>query len=184
MINLLPEETKTEIRAARLNVILMRYIVILGLAIAFLVVVLIGSHFILDGVATSAQSVITSNQNKASSFGSTQAEANQLTANLSSAKTLLDANIDYTKIITEIAGLVPKDVVLDKLSINPAVFGTPSTIQAYATSTQNAIALKDAFAGSILFSNVSLQSLSSTTGVTGYPVSIQLSVTFNKGAAQ
>jgi len=184
MINLLPEETKLEIRAARLNVILLRYIIILGLAVAFLVVVTFGSHFVLGTVEASAQTVINSNQTKASSFGSTQSEANALTANLQNAKSLLDANVDYTKILTSIAALVPNGVVLDKLAISPSTFGTPTSIQAYAKTTQAAIALKNAFSSSPLFTNVSFQTLSSTTGITGYPVNAQLAVTFNKGALQ
>jgi len=184
MINLLPEATKAELGAARLNVILFRYIIILSLGIVFLGGIVAGSFVILGNIRSSAETTIQSNNAKATSFGSTQVEADTLKANLSSAKTILDADIDYTSVITGIAALVPSGVVLDKLSINPTVFGTPTTIQAYAKTTEDAVALKDAFQASPLFSAVSFNSLSNTTGADAYPVNAQLTVTLNKVSAQ
>jgi len=184
MINLLPVSTKQEIRAARLNVILFRYILILALGIGFLGMIVGGSYIILGGVETTAKTTIATNNQKASSFGSTQAEADALRNNLESAKTVLSADIDYTKLLTGIAALVPEGVVLDKLTLNPAVFGTASTVQVYAKTTEDAIALKDAFSTSPLFSNVSFQSISNKSGITGYPVNVQMSVVINKVTAQ
>lgn len=183
MINLLPGESKRQIRAARTNVILLRYIFIVGLAIGFLGVVIGGTYVILTNTKTSAQATIDANSAKTSEFGSIQAQAQALKTSLQNAKTLLNEEIQYTKLITSIASITPDGVVLDGLSLSPTTIGAATSIQAYATTTEAALALKDAFQASSLFSGVTIQNISTSNGITGYPVNIVLGATINKGVS-
>ncbi len=182
MINLLPDDAKTEIRAARTNVILVKYIAILGIGLIFLGSVFLGAYFVLLSTKASAQATIDENASKSTAYNSVKLAASSLTASLASAKSILDKEVDYTRILTSIAQAMPPGVVLDSLSLSPTTLGVPMTLQAFAKTTEAALALKTNFQKSTLFSNVTLISITdSPSGQTGaYPKTISLSLTINR----
>lgn len=183
MINLLPEQSKKDIRAARSNVTLLNYILILGLGVVFLGIICVGVYVVLIGTQADAERLIAVNKNKSSAYTSVQQQGTALRAGLTSAKTILDQEVVYTKIITGIAALMPAGVVLDSLTLSPTTLGTPTNMQFFAKTTDDALKLKDNFQASQLFTNVSFQSLSNSTSQAGdYPVSAILNVTINKSA--
>jgi len=185
MINLLPYNAKNEIRAARTNVILMRYIVMLAAAMIFLGVVGFSVYTILMDTKTSAENTIKDNLAKASSYTTYENQATALRNSLSTAKVVLDKEVRYSKVITGIAALMPSGAVLDSLNLSTTSFGTPTTLTVYAKTTANALAVKDSFQSSPLFSNVAFVSISSSSQQSkDYPITASLSVTINKGAAQ
>lgn len=183
MINLLPDESKKEIRAARTNVTLLKYIFVLGAGVVFLAAIAGSIYFILLGTQTSAESIIKNNQSKTSAYSSAQEQAQALRAGLANAKAILDKEVRYSKVITGIAALMPEGAVLDSLSLSPATFGTPTTLTIYAKSTEAALAVKNNFQTSALFSNVTFVSISSGAQGGSYPITASLSLTINKDAA-
>lgn len=190
MINLLPYEEKRQIRASRLNSVLMRYFVIMWLGGFFVAAVFGTSYFSLMNTKTSAESLLTENQNKSSAYSSVQQQASQINANLSAANNVLSQQILYSKVLMGIAQITPQGTIIDKLALSPSTFGTSISLQAYARSSDAALALKNAYQSSSIFSNVSIQNLSGGgsggsggSPVAGYPVSIVLNVTINKYAA-
>lgn len=184
MINLLPYDAKQEIRAARTNIILMRYINVLAIAIIFLGVVGFSIYTVLIDTKTSAENTIKDNRAKASSYTTSENEAAALKNSLSSAKVVLDKEIRYSKVITGIAALMPSGTVLDSLSLSTTSFGAPTTLTVFAKTTANALAVKDSFQASPLFSNVAFVSISSASAQSSYPITASLSVTINRGVAQ
>jgi len=184
MINLMPDDSKKEIRAARTNVILSRYIIIVIFAIVFLGLVNGGAYYILDGVKKSAETAIASNSSNDTSYGSVQAEVDTLKQSLTGAQVILDQEVRYSKVLTTISSLVPSGVILDSISLSQAKFDTPVTLQAYAKTTADANALQTAFAASPSFANVKIQSISSQSSVSGYPVSATLNLTILKAATK
>lgn len=186
MINLLPDTAKKEIRAARSNVTLLNYMLILGLGVTFLVLICIGVYIVLGNMKADAERLISANQARSSAYSSVEAQGTALRAGLSSAKTILDQEVVYTKIITGIAALMPSGVVLDSLNLSPTTFGAPTTLQFFAKTTQDALNLKDKMQASPLFSNVSFQALASTSAeqASEYPVSATLGLTINKSASR
>ncbi len=184
MINLLPEESKKEIRAARTNVLLFRYIVVLIFGVVFLGLISSGVYFVLNNTQADAEQLINASKTKSAAYTSVSVQGAALRSGLSSAKTILDQEIVYTKILTTIASLMPSGVVLDSINLSPSIFGSPTNMQFYTKTTSEALSLKDKIQTSPLFSNVSFQTLSSNSQTTDYPVSATLSVTINKGAAK
>ncbi len=186
MINLLPDTAKREIRAARTNVRLVKYIVVLVAGVGFLGLVSFGVYTILMGTKASADTIIQTNQSKTSAYASTETEAQSLKASLANAKSILDNEVQYSKVITGIAALMPSGTVLDTLNLSSTTFGTPTTLTIHAKSTDAALSVKDKFQASPLFSNISFVSLSnSAQGQTGaYPVTAVMSLTINRSAAQ
>jgi Tfp pilus assembly protein PilN len=186
MISLLPPEQKREISAARTNTLLIRYNVLLLGALAFLLLSIGIVYFYLNNAKTNNEKVMSENQAKVANFSTIAEQAQIFRQNLSTAKQILDRQVNYTKVILEIAQLLPGGVVLTNLSLDAATFGSETTLVAQAKSYDQAVALKDSFSQSPLFSNVHFQSINTTEGAAGntYPITVTLSVTFKKGAAK
>jgi Tfp pilus assembly protein PilN len=181
---LLPPLTKNEIRAARTNVVMVRYLLIILVGVLFLGGVLAGTYAILTTMKDSAQAVIDANSEKTSQLGSIQSQAQALQSSLTNAQAVLKEEVVYTSLLTSIANATPKGTVIDKLSLSPTSIGSAITLQAYAKSTEAALSLKDSYQSSSLFSNVSIQNISTSGGIDGYPVNVVLGVTINKVVAQ
>lgn len=184
MINLLPDESKKELKAARSNVSLVNYLVFLFLGVAFLSLISVGVYIVLVNTKTDAENVITATQSKNASLGTIEQQGAALRSGLSSAKTILNEEVVYTKIITGIANLIPPGVVLDSLNLNPNTIGVPTTMQFFAKTTNDALKLKDNFQASALFTNVSFQSLSSSANTGDYPVTATLALTISKSSTK
>ena len=90
MINLMPDEAKKEIRAARVNVVLIRYSIIIFLAFLFLVLLQLRSYVALTQAKDSAQQLINANDTKAAVYSSTKAQVDALSSSLSETKSILD----------------------------------------------------------------------------------------------
>lgn len=186
MINLLPEDSKKEIRAARANVTLLNYMLVLCFGVIFLALISVGVYFVLAASQSDAKKLIAVSNSKSSAYASAETQGAALRSGLSSAKTILSQEVLYTKILTGIAALMPTGVVLNGINLSPSTLGVPTTLQFYAKTTQDAIALKNGFEKSPLFSNVSFVTLAnSATGQSSdYPVNATLSLIINSKAAK
>ena len=184
MINLLPYEEKRQIRAGQTNTILLRYIIMLVVALLFLTGVFGMYYRSLTQIQTDAQQLIDTNQQKASAYNTARQQATALTASLSSAQTVLSQQVCYSNILTAIGAATPSGVILTALALSPTTLGTPTTITAYATSSATALALQTAYKNATaLFTGVTLSQLSTAgSSVSGYPVTITLNLTINKAA--
>lgn len=186
MINLLPDDEKKQIIAARSNVTLINYILFLFMGAIFLGISSVVVHYAITDTKTNAEVLITENAKKSVSFSSVRTEAAALRATIAKAKGILDNEVLYTRILTGVAQAMPTGVVLENLSLSPATIGVPITVVAYAKSTEDALRLKENFQQSPLFSQVSFLSLASTaqSSAAGYPITVNLSLTINKGSTQ
>lgn len=182
MINLLPDNAKRQIKAGRTNIVLVRYIVFLIFGIVFLALISTAVYLFLMNSKANAEALIKVDTNKDDSYLSVQAQATTLRSGLSTAKSILDQEVSYSDILIGVAKALPKGVVIDSLSLDASTFGTPIKIEANAKSTDHALKLKDSFQKSPLFSNFSLQNISTNQSSTnGYPVTATISVTINRG---
>ena len=187
MINLLPDDDKRQLRAARTNSLLVRYNILMLAILAFLGLAISVTYIYLNTTKTNAQGVIDGNQARVSSYAPVQKEADQFRTNLTTAKQILSHEVTYSNVVLEIAALLPSGVVLQSLSLDANTFGTPITLAANAKSYEAAIELKNSFQSSPLFSDVHFTSITSTTASgTGsdYPVTVSLSVVIKKGVAK
>jgi hypothetical protein len=184
MINLLPDERKAEIRAGRTNVLLLRYIFITLTAVVVLGGLLAGSYVVLDGAKQSAQLKVSENQSRVSAYNDVRSQADSFRKDLATAKTVLDDDTSFTGLIYKIANIVPRNVILDDLNLDPATFGSDTTITASAKTFADAGKLKDSFTkNGEVFSSVQIQSLTSSESApdNDYPIKVILKVVFNKG---
>lgn len=186
MINLLPDDYRKELRAARSNVILLRYIGVLGLAGLFLAFTIFGSIFLLNQTKISAEILISSNDTKADVYDSTKNQIDSLSGSLGEAKNILDQETPYSKILVNLAQLMPANTVIGKIALDASTINsTPVTITVYAKTTNDTVALKDRFQSSPLFSDVNFETISdSNSGVSAYPVSATMTLKINRAATQ
>lgn len=186
MINLMPTDEKRQLSAARINTILVRYMIVVVLAGLFAGLVLAGSLFLLTQTRDSAKSLIEANDTKASAYSSTQAELSALSTNLTDAKSVLDQQTSYAKTLRRIGEVMPAGTVLDSLNLsaNSLSEGAPMTLKIYAKDNQSAVAARSQFESSSFFSSVSLDSVSETGGINDYPASATLTLTLNRTIAR
>ena len=185
MINLLPPAYKKELRAARVNVVLRRYIIFQAIAIVLLAAMIAATFFVITMIKTNAEAEITSNQARASEYAGVETQAKQFQGNLSTAKTILDNEVRYTAVILAIAKNIPSGVVMGDLSLDAKTFGQPTSLTAKAKTYDGALQLKKSFEESGMFTNVRLETVSASEDEkSAYPVNIQINVTIQKEISQ
>ena len=183
MINLLAPDEKRALQAAKTNVLLLRYNIML-LGVVGIVVLVFGFVYVMLGInENSAKSVIASNNSKVASYASTRQEATAFANNLTTAKQIFAGEINYTGLLTSIANTMPAGTILQQFTIDPTTIGKPTTLTAQVKSTNDALALKDAFvANAKLFSNAYLVSITgNSSSTTAYPYLVVIGVTINPG---
>ena len=182
----MPDEAKVELRAARTNIVLIRYIFVIFLACLFLGFALFGSVVLLNRTAASSQQLIDANDTKAEVYSSTKAQVDALSSSLTEAKNILDQEVLYSNVLMNIAQQMPAGTIIDKITLNADSFGaTPLTLKVYAKTTDDAVNLRERFQNSPSFSNVSFQTISDTSeGIDGYPISATMTLTLNKVSTQ
>ena len=184
MINLLPDIRKKQIQAARSNVLLIRY----SVAMIFVVIALGGAIFVTNFLLTTLKEAAVrdaaENVAKVTDFGAVQAQASQFRTNLSKAKTLFDTEIKYSEIIARTANLLPAGTALETLTLDEDTLDKPMVLNVRVSGEAAAVALRNAFQSSGLYTNVSYGKL--TTNNTGdanvYPYNLELNVTLNRAA--
>lgn len=185
MINLLPPEEKRQIRAGRSNTLLIRYNIFLLGVVAFMLLSIGFIYFYLNNAKTDAEVRINENKTKVSSFADIQKEATEFRSDLATAKQILDREVIYTKVILEIAHLMPARTVLENLNLDSATFGTETALTAKAKTYNDAIAIKESFEKSNLFTDVRFSSLTiNDADTSGYPMTATLSVKISKDATK
>lgn len=187
MINLLPYEHKSEIRAARTNVILVRYIGIVFSAAFVLGGLVAGTYVSVNDAKAIAELQVKDNEQRVAVYKNTKVKADAFRSDLATAKAIYDNSISYSRLIYSIADTTPRNVILEDLPLNPSTFGTSMSMKASAKTFDDANKLEEAFRkNNQLFSKVELQSIKSETSSKDdpYPVKVTLSVVINKGAIQ
>ncbi len=183
MINLLPDDQKRSIRAARMNVVLLRYNFITLIAIGALGLFCGLSYVLLNVSQSSATNKSETNTAQAAKYISVKKQADEYAANLLVADQILGRSVNYTSVIFAIANLMPSGVILDNITLNASDFNQQLTFSAKAKTTADATRLKDSFQKSSIFTNVYLQSVTDSSGdqaATPYPIEVSISAKLGK----
>jgi len=183
VINLLPPDDKKQIRAARSNVLLLRYnflligvVVFLGLAVSF-------TYYYLGNSLQAANDTIAANAQREGTYSSTKAQADAFRSQLGDAKAVFDSQVDYSAALINIAHQIPDGAVITDLQLSEASFTTPLILDVNVKGKEQAAAVRDNFQNSPLFSGVKIGTVKKGT-VNGYPYSIEVTVTLSKEAAK
>jgi hypothetical protein len=179
MINLLPYDTKQQTRAARINLILIRYIIYLCISAGFLTLACLTTYLFINNSFIFTKTAVTN-----TSSNKVQGDANIIKTNLANAKNILDQQVSYSEVISAITVALPSGTKLNTLSINDGSFGTTTTLSVLATKANLASSLKTGFSNPQYFSNYILESTTSSQDPTSkYPFTLNISITINKVVA-
>lgn len=182
MINLLPTDYKKQVRAARANVVLVRYNIFIILSVIFLASASGFAYFFLVNSEQFAENTITENASREGSYAEIKAKADAFKSELASAKSILDSQTSYAKAALAISRLLPEGTSLDKLALSESSFSSPLLLTVNIRDEKAAAQLLKNFTSSPLFSNVTKGKISIGTGQ--YPYTMELTVTMDKAAAQ
>lgn len=165
MINLMPINDRKQLAAARTNTLLLRYTVLLGVFIVVLVIEVIGIYVVMDIGKVQNEQTITDNEQKAIGYAKVKQQAADFKSNLATAKYILDKQVPYTDIVLALARSLPAGATISNFTIDPASFGTPTTLTVTTSSYNAAIGVKTALQAAKmndvdLFSDVSFVSVS------------------------
>jgi hypothetical protein len=179
MINLISNESKRELRAARSNIILRKYIItVLGLlvvvtasyAVGYLLLVTQESRYIAS---------LTQYEPQRGQYVNTIKQANNYSKNLNIAKSILANELAFSSFTTMVAQTTPPDVVLTNLNIESKVIAKPLEFDFKAKSYDNALETKERFESSPYFKDSKIRSISKVAGDT-YGYEFVLIVSFEK----
>ena len=188
MINLLPDDHKREIRAGRVNMLLVRYISMMAGAIVVLGGLVGGSYYVLTDTKMKAEEQVRENEQDVVAYNQVRLRANSFRSDLATAKTILDKEVTYSKLIYKIADVIPDNVVLNSLTLDPQQLGSSATMTANAKTYDDAINLKEALIkNDELFTDVSFETVSNSTSESdsdSYPIATSLKVTIKKEALE
>lgn len=186
MINLLGSDAKKQIRAARLNVVLMTYCA-WGAVTILCILGIFGIGFWLTANERSlAQSQRVQNEQMATQYSDTRSQAQSFANDLVQARSILNSNISFYDLITKLAAVVPNGVILSNLSLGTSGLNTPVAITGRARNYQDVVTLKNNLQSSGIFKSANLTNAASnpvdaTTDPVGarYPISLTISATFS-----
>lgn len=181
MINLLPNETKKQLRAARTNTILIKYIITIFFAAAFLCLVVFGSYYIMSESKKTAENAIADIKSGNSSYSPTTKKYSDFVSDLSTAKSILNKSVSYSTILENLINSLPAGVILESpISINSDALNLPITFKAYAQSSSSEATLKANLQSNSTFLNYNLFSVTNNSSANSkYPYLITFSITVN-----
>lgn len=144
MINLLPIDSKREIRAGRTNRVLLRYCVLLGIVAGILVVMIAAVYLYLLSVYNESEQAIAQSNTRLEEIKDDKARVDEFKSNLKTVKAILDKRVDYSQKLLQITRELPGGVVIESAAITPEFLnGQPMTLTARSSNEQAAVEFKN-----------------------------------------
>jgi Tfp pilus assembly protein PilN len=186
MINLLLPEQKRELKAARLNVVLLRYTFLVAGAILFMLGIFGVGLVITVYEKGGAGAELADYQEATLQYSQVKKNAEVFESNLATAETILSNEIVFSDFLVELARTLPPDLVMSSLAISTESFGEPVSINARTESYDGALILKSTLEASGIFEDVSIVDISrpeddELEGIAAqYPYVVALSATLSE----
>jgi hypothetical protein len=185
MINLLPSDTKREIRAAHTNVVLVKCLIFTLLAVFFLTAACFTTYILINKATQHSNNTTSVDNSRDASYDSIKSQADAIDMTMSTAKSILDQQISYSDIVMGIATSLPSGVIMDTLTLDESSFNAPVSLQLYTASASIEPTIKASFQKSSLFQNYTLDNITSSSNTTtGYPVQINIRVSLQRKVSQ
>lgn len=185
MINLLPQDYRRQLLAARSNTLLVRYIILMAIVIFVIIVELAGVYWFFNNSLANSQASIAENERRTASFQSTRQNAQLFSANLATAKQILDQQVSYVKIFTILSDSMPDGTIIERITVDPSQFGVPTTVDTRSKTYMKAIEFRQALNSTDVFVDTNFSSISlDAQDQSGYPYRSTYNVTFKKDAVR
>lgn len=159
MINLLPPKRVIDIKVARSNTVLRRYIELILLSMVLLAGAVIVAYYFFAIQKNNVQKTVDLNQEKISKLEPVQKQAEQLSVTVNTISGLLSRNVKFSDMLTQIGGLMPSGSVLTGLQFSIEDVQSPLVISAQVDNEQKAAVLRNNIASSSLFKSADIKSI-------------------------
>lgn len=154
MINLLPVDNKKQLRASLHNTILRGYI---GLLVVFTIIYAGVFGFVYINIQQSQaiykQNEIDSNK-RVAAYADLKKDASELSSNLNQAKVVLSQRVDYSKVLFEIAKILPEGVSINAVRLESKLFDGEKPLEVNLVNANQAAEIKKLLEDSGLFKSV------------------------------
>ncbi len=179
MINLLSQEYRSELAAAKRNVILRKYVfTLVFLAVGIAACYGIG-YFMLDEEKKHFEQEASVYEPQRKQYAETVKQAQDFNKNLRIAKSILDNEIIYSKLIGVLSDSLPNNVVLTNFSLRTKDLAQPIAITISVKSPNDAVATKTKFEQGTIFKDTKLKTIDKSMN-TDYPYTAVLITTLDK----
>ena len=190
MINLLSIEEKRDIQAARLNVQLLKYMVMVVGGIAFLGIIFLVGYFITSGERRVAEDELAIQKQEAEKYSQVEKEATEFAKNLTIAKSILANEIVYSELMMSIASSLPQGAILSDFVVDNTSLATnnkPITLNTEVDSFETALRMKSSLEDNPLLEHVNIVFIEEKPRVDGqppprYPYESQINVSVTPGS--
>lgn len=159
MINLLPPKRLLNIKIARSNTVLRRYVELILIGMVIVGAAVIAAYYFLNTQQSNVKNTLTTNQEKLSELSKVQKEAEELSATVNTISGLLSRNVKFSEMLTRIGGTMPDGAVLTGLQFSIENTNAPLTISAEVENEERAAVLRNNLLTSGLFKTVNIKSI-------------------------
>lgn len=163
MINLLPPKRLINMRIARTNTVLRRYIELVLVGICVLVAALFAARYFLTNHQRSVQTTLDESQKKVAALQQTQTDAEQLSVTINTIAGLLARNISFSDMLVKIGATMPTGTVLTGMQFSTEDTNAPFIVSADIESEERAAVLRNNLVSSDLFTDASIKSITRKT---------------------
>ncbi len=181
MINLLSQQSRRELAAARRNIILRQYIFATLLLCIGVTGVFVVGYVLLYNQANAYRQDAARYAPMRESYGDVIKEASDYSKNLATAKAIFDNEFIFSDLLTTLAHTLPKNTILSGINIRTVELSKPIELTCNTKSYSDAEALKKAFQGSRFFKDTKLRSITKMPEG-AYPYTVALITTLDKTA--
>lgn len=159
MINLLPPKRLLNMKVARNNTILKRYIELTLLSMLLIVVAIAASYYFLSSQQKSVKNTLEIDQKKVAELSPIQKEAEELSATINTISGLLSRNVKFSEMLTKIGSVMPSGAVLTGLQFSIEDLDAPLVVSAQVETEERAAVLRNNLATSDLFKGAEIKSI-------------------------
>jgi hypothetical protein len=181
MINLIPPQLKQELKYARWNAIIVKYLVVVVLLVLFVGGGFTATSYYLDQRVVKIKEDIASKKARAEGYKSTIEASKSLNDRVSAIKTIQASQPKFSLLLSDIAKFTLKGTSISSISLTGAD-NKPVQITASAVSYNAAVSLRDALASSPRVSGADIVSVVNNTQANNYTAVIVIG--FKPGQAR
>ncbi len=126
MINLLPDKEKDDIDAARVNVVLVKLIIFLSIAIIFLAIFCASTYLSLNSKKQADENDL--------KVGETSGSTDNIGTIIANTQTIFNRQLNYSDLIMDIGASLPNGASMSVLSLNQDALNSPFEIEIMSNS--------------------------------------------------
>ena len=184
MINLLPPDIKEQIRYAKLNRLVLRYLRVILAVVVVLGGIFAGALYLVGQQEAAAEASANDSQATINHLNSTVLpEAQDASNRLAAIQYVQSTQTHFSSVVSDLASVLPQGVTIDTLTLTGNT-KLPVTMAMTAETYDEALAVRNALASSPRIAYVDLEDISGQTSSNVTTYSVTVVIAFKPGEEQ